>query len=95
MDKNSIEQALRSVIHPVKEKDIVSLEMVEDIKIEEGKVRFKLVFPSPDALSGSIKKSCEQAIRDAFPGMDFKVSIMELVRERKIKKRVTVELGQE
>ncbi len=95
MDKNSIEQALRTVIHPVKEIDIVSLEMVEDIKIEDGKVRFKLVFPSPDALSGSIKKSCEQAIKDAFPGEEFKVSIMELVRERKIKKRTTVELGQE
>ncbi len=95
MDKNSIEQVLRGVIHPVKERDIVSLEMVEDIKIEEGKVRFKLVFPSPDALSGSIKKSCEQAIKDAFPNEDFKVSIMELVRERKIQKRSTVELGQE
>jgi len=95
MDKNSIEQALRGVIHPVSERDIVSLEMVEDIKIEEGKVRFKLVFPSPDALSGSIKKSCEKAIKEAFPGENFVISIMELVRERKIKKRVTVELGQE
>lgn len=95
MDKNSIEQALRGVIHPVSERDIVSLEMVEDIKIEEGKVRFKLVFPSPDALSGSIKKSCEKAIKEAFPGESFVVSIMELVRERKIKKRVQIELGQE
>ncbi|MDD2584969.1 MAG: P-loop NTPase, partial [Bacteroidales bacterium] len=95
MNIKKIEEALRGVMHPVKEKDIISLEMVEDIKIEEGKIRFKLVFPSPDALSSSIKKSCEKTLKDAFPAEDFKVSIMELVRERKIKKRVTVELGQE
>lgn len=95
MDQKKIEDALKSVMHPVKEKDIISLEMVEDIKVEDGKIRFKLVFPSPDAMSSTIKKSCEKALRDAFPAEEFKVSIMELVRERKIQKRVTVELGQE
>lgn len=95
MDIKKIEEALRGVMHPVKDKDIISLEMVEDIKFADGKIRFKLVFPSPDALSSSIKKSCEKALRDAFPAEEFKLSIMELVRERKIKKRVTVELGQE
>lgn len=83
------------MLHPVKEIDVVTLGMVEDIKIEEGRVRFKLVFPSPDALSSSIKKSCEVAVRKAFPNEEFKISIMELVRERKIQKRQTVALGQE
>ncbi|MDZ4058999.1 MAG: P-loop NTPase [Bacteroidales bacterium] len=95
MDVKSVENALKGVLHPVKEIDIVTLGMVEDIKVEDGKVRFKLVFPSPDALSSSIKKSCEEAIRASFPGEEFKVSIMELVRERKIQKRQTVALGQE
>ncbi|MDP3452817.1 MAG: Mrp/NBP35 family ATP-binding protein [Bacteroidales bacterium] len=95
MDIKSVENALKGVLHPVKEIDIVTLGMVEDIKVEDGKVRFKLVFPSPDALSSSIKKSCEEAIRASFPGEEFKVSIMELVRERKIQKRQTVALGQE
>jgi ATP-binding protein involved in chromosome partitioning len=95
MDIKSVENALKGVVHPVKEIDIVTLGMVEDIKVEDGKVRFKLVFPSPDALSSSIKKSCEETIRAAFPGEEFKVSIMELVRERKIQKRQTVALGQE
>lgn len=95
MDIKKIEEALRGVQHPMKEKDIISLEMVEDIKIEDGKIRFKLVFPSPDALSSSIKKSCEKALKDAFPQENFKVSIMELVRERKVKQRGKVELGQE
>ncbi len=95
MDIKLVEEALRGVLHPVKELDIVTLEMVEDIKIEDGKVRFKLVFPSPDALSSSIKKSCEEALRRAFPAEEFKISIMELVRERKIQKRQTEALGQE
>ena len=95
MDIQKIEEVLRGVMHPVHERDIVSMEMVEDIKAEDGKIRFKLVFPSPDPLSSTIKKSCEKALRDAFPGQEFKLSIMELVRERKIKKRHTVDLGQE
>lgn len=95
MDITKIEETLKSVIHPVKEQDLVSLGMIEDIRVEEGKVRFKLVFPSPDALASSIKKSCEEAIRKAFPGEEFTVSIMELVRERKMKKRQNLELGQE
>jgi ATP-binding protein involved in chromosome partitioning len=96
MDKNRIEEALRGVIHPVKEQDVVSLGMVEDIKVEEGVVRMRLVFPSPDPFSSSIKKNCEQVILDAFPsGEKPKIYVMELVRERKIQKRVNLELGQE
>ena len=95
MDKNKIEEALKGVIHPVKEKDVVTLGMIEDIKIEDGRVRMKLVFPSPDPLSSSIKKNCEDAIRKAFPNDEFKISIMELVRERKIEKRLDLELGHE
>ena len=95
MDKNRIEKALARVIHPVKDKDLITLEMIEDIKIEEGRVRFKLVFPSPDPLASSIKKSCEEEIKREYPDLDFKISIMELVRERKIQKRLNLELGQE
>ena len=95
MTQKQIEDVLRSVMHPVKEADIVTLGMVEDIKIEEGKIRFKLVFPSPDALSGSIKQSCEAAIKNAFPSENLKVGILELVRERKIAKKAHLELGQE
>ncbi len=95
MEINKIEEALKTVIHPVKEKDIISLEMVEEIKVDEGRIRFRLVFPSPDPLASTLKKMCEAALKEAFPNEKFKLSIMELVRERKIKKREVVELGQE
>ncbi len=95
MDIKIIEDALRSVIHPAKEKSVIELGMVEDIKTEDGKIRFKLVFPSPDALSAQLKKSCEQAVRAVYPDPSIKINIMELVRERKIEKRVNLQLGQE
>lgn len=95
MDVNKIEQVLKTVMHPVKESDIVSLGMVEDIKAEEGRIRFRLIFPSPDPLSTTIKKSCEKALREVFPQEGLKISIMELVRERKVEKRLNLQLGQE
>ncbi|MCK9304776.1 MAG: Mrp/NBP35 family ATP-binding protein [Bacteroidales bacterium] len=95
MDIKRVEEALRGVIHPVKEQDVISLNMIEDIKTEGGVIKFKLVFPSPDPLSSSVKKSCEKAILDAFPGENPVIRIMELVRERKITKRLNLELGQE
>jgi len=59
MTQKEIEDVLRGVVHPAKDKDIVSLEMVEDIKVEDGKIRFKLVFPSQThlpALSSRVAK---------------------------------------
>lgn len=85
MTIKEIEANLRGVVHPAFEKNIIDLGLIEDIKIEKGedgsvsKIKFKLVFKTPDALSGSIKKSCEEALLRAYPWV--KVSIMELVRE--------------
>ncbi len=103
----TIEQILSNIIHPAIGKDIVSLGIVEDIKIldNEGNnlsndrldktstIKFKLVFPSPDPLSGSIKQSCQEALSKVFPFA--KISILELVRERKNIKKTINELGSE
>lgn len=92
-----IEHILSGVLHPAFDKSITELELVEDIKIEGEapveKIKFKLVFLRPDALAASIKKNCEAAIQKVFP--QAKVSILELIRERKPKKKNTLELGQE
>ncbi|MFA5713370.1 MAG: Mrp/NBP35 family ATP-binding protein [Bacteroidales bacterium] len=95
MDIKSIEESLKKVIHPEKEEDIVSLGMVEEIKFEDGRVKFKLIFPSPDPLSTTIKRECERILRESFPNHQFKLSIMELVRERKFKKRAHLNLDQQ
>ena len=93
-----IEEILQGVMHPAFDKSVIELGLIEDIKIEgdetQSKVKFKLVFPRPDALSASIKKSCEEAILSACEGI--KVSILELVRESKPqKKKKVLDLGQE
>lgn len=105
-----ITDILSKIIHPVAEKDIVSLGLVEDIKIFDGNgaalepsspdtaekaaiVRFKLVFPSPDPLSSSIKKECEKALEAEYPHA--KISIIELVRERKPTKKTVNDLNDE
>ncbi|MFA5324893.1 MAG: P-loop NTPase [Bacteroidales bacterium] len=92
-DIKTINKILASVFHPAKDENIVSLGMVEDIKIEEEKIKFKLVFTGRDALAGSIKKECEKVLNEAFPNME--ISILELVREKKPEKKVKLELGQE
>ena len=82
---------LSHVIHPAKDADILNLGMVEDVRVEDGKIKFRLVSSSPDPLLGSIKKQCEALLKETFP--EYKVSIIELVREKKTKK--PLELGQE
>ena len=93
-----IEKILSGVIHPAYDKSVIELGLIEDIKVEgempSAKIKFKLVFPRPDALSASVKKSCEEAVAAAFP--QAKVLALELVRENKPNKRKNInELGQE
>ncbi len=107
MTTKEIEKILSGVIHPAYEKSVVELGLIEDIKVEEiengdgaaageksVKIKFKLVFPRPDALGSSVKRSCEEAIAAEYP--QAKVSIIELVRDSKPKKRKNInELGAE
>ncbi len=97
MDTKNIEHILQGVMHPAYDKSVVELGFIEDIKVEGempgAKIKFKLVFPRPDALSASVKKSCEEAVMAAFP--EAKVSILELVREKKQKRQNINDLTQE
>lgn len=91
MTVKEIEELLGGVIHPAFDKSITQMGLVEDLKVEPLKdavgneipdlfrVRFKLVFKSPDALASSIKKACEEVILNAYPNT--RVSIIEMVRE--------------
>ena len=106
MTTQEILEKLGGVIHPAFDKSIMELNLVEDLKVEplkdavgneipdSYKVKFKLVFKSPDALASTLKKACEEAICTAWPGT--KVSIIEMVREGAApKKAKKLELGQE
>ena len=89
MNKDNIIKLLETIIHPAKDKDIVSLGMVEDVDISADKIKFKLIFPGRDPLSESLKKRCEDLIQSNYP--DYKVSILEMIREKKQNKALMVE----
>ncbi len=71
-------QLLKKVEHPEEGKDIVSLEMVNDLSLEEDKIQLTLVFPKPTPLKKSIVKACEKAIHnelDATITVDVKTEV--------------------
>ena len=62
--EENIITALRHVIHPEKGKDIVSLNMVEDMKVKGKKISFTLHFDkSNDPFESAIRKACVSAIQ--------------------------------
>lgn len=57
--------ALRQVIDPDLKKDLVSLGMIEDLRIEGNRVSFKVVLTTPACpLKGELQKNCIRAIHD-------------------------------
>jgi len=82
-------QALKRVVHPESRKNIVELEMVENLSVSGREVRFALKFNRPnDPFIESMKKSCVAAIESQL-GEDVKVrgNIGTIVPERKDKER--------
>ena len=62
--RSQVLDALREVKHPEKNTDLVSLKMIEDLKIDGKKVGFTLVFHwANDPFVNSIKKACVQIIQ--------------------------------
>jgi ATP-binding protein involved in chromosome partitioning len=63
--ENQVVEVLRKVIHPVSVKDIVTLNLVNNLKIEGNKISFSLVFQSfNDPLKSSLKKACMKLIQE-------------------------------
>lgn len=85
-----VRDILSDIRHPSKEKDLVSLDLIDDIKIIEDqkpyKVRIKLRFAKGDSDVSEIKQLIVDRLSEKYP--DIKVSIMEIISERKIAKRL-------
>jgi len=63
MNTNQILAALRHVNDPDLKKDLVTLHMIEDVKIEGKKIKFRLVLTTPACpLKDRIRKDCVDAI---------------------------------
>ena len=59
-----IKSALSHVVYPESNKDIVSLNMVENITIDNNKVKFTLVLPKPNnPFKSSILRACTDVLK--------------------------------
>lgn len=60
-----IRDVLSEVKYPGTSKSIVALDMVQNIKAEDGKVDFRLVFQkSNDPFVGAVRKKCEPLLKE-------------------------------
>lgn len=69
--ENQVLEILKRIVHPSSEKDIVSMGLVQNLDVDGSKVSFDLSFAAfNDPLKNSLKKACEQMLRDQLDGLD-------------------------
>ena len=74
--KDQILNALKQVNFPEENKDIVSLNMVEEIQITDEKISFTVVFPQfNNPFKKSVKKACKEAVQKALK-QDIEVDVL-------------------
>lgn len=85
--RDQVLEVLKSVTHPSAGKNIVSLDLVQNLELSDGKVRFDLSFKAVnDPLKNSIKKACEKVLQAAF-GKEIELEIAVKVEMKpKVKK---------
>lgn len=65
--ENRVLEELRKVIHPVSGKDIIAMNLVNNLSVADNKIRFTLEFSAfNDPLKSSLKKACIKTLQDAF-----------------------------
>ncbi|MBN2482213.1 MAG: Mrp/NBP35 family ATP-binding protein [Bacteroidales bacterium] len=75
LSENQVIEVLRRIVHPVSGKDIVTMGIVKDLKVEQHNIEFALVFKNfNDPLQSSIKKACIQELTDGF-GTEVNVNV--------------------
>ena len=75
LTREQVLQALDQVIEPEREKSIVRLDMVKNLKVEAGRVAFTVVLKSPGTpFAQEVEARCTEAIREAL-GSDVRVEV--------------------
>jgi ATP-binding protein involved in chromosome partitioning len=71
ISKDQVLETLKTIIHPSAERDIVSLEMVQNLSLKKNRLQMDLVFTSAqDPLKSSLKRACEITLKDKFPSLE-------------------------
>jgi ATP-binding protein involved in chromosome partitioning len=69
-------EALSTVVDPDLKKDLVSLQMVQDVRVDPTGISFTLVLTTPACpLREQIEADCRAALRAAFPGVPVDIRI--------------------
>lgn len=64
INKEQVKSALSQVLHPTEQRDLISLDMVQDVIAQDKYVSFTLEFPEKDeALENQLREKCEDAIQ--------------------------------
>lgn len=64
INKEQVKSALSQVLHPGEQRDLISLDMVQDVIVQDKYVSFTLEFPEKDeALEKQLREKCEEAIQ--------------------------------
>ncbi len=88
--QKQVEEALSKVMDPDLHKDIVSLGMVSEIKIDGGKIAFKLTLTTPACpLKEKIEGDCKAAL-EAIPGCE-EITITTDAQVRTLNEKKTIE----
>ena len=84
MTTEEILLALRKVIDPDLHKDLVTLKMIENIKIDGNKVSFDLVLTTPACpLRSTLEENCKKAILEKFPQAEIEINTISRVTTHK------------
>jgi len=59
-------EVLRKIVHPASGKDIITMNLVNGLSLEDGKISFTLEFAVNDPLKSSIKKASTKLLQDTF-----------------------------
>lgn len=64
INKEQVKSALSQVLHPTEQRDLISLDMVQDVIVQEKYISFTLEFPEKDeALENQLRQKCEEAVQ--------------------------------
>lgn len=86
MTENEILDVLHGVQHPELQSDIVSLGMVDGVRIDEEGIRITIVFArARDPFAQAIRKRSEEAVASRYPQYAGKISVF--VKEAPPKKK--------
>lgn len=87
MNINDIESILKQLKHPETGVDLLSSNMVQNIKVDDNKVSFTLVTRPNDPFINSLKEACRLTLLNKYPQAQIK--ILELTRETPPPKKAT------